>query len=121
MDELAAVLQAARDYEDALGSGDGVAALGFFDDAPDTSRFGPEGAQLDRDAVARLRASAPTTAAAAWRHESARALGPDHVLHLAVLERGGATIQRTQVWHRTESGWRIAHAHVAALRAEDAA
>jgi hypothetical protein len=118
--DLDAVLHAARAYELALAAGDGVAALAHFDAAPDTSRFGPDGAQLDRDAVARLRATAPATAPAEWRHESARPLGPDHVLHLALLERDGAPIQRTQVWRRTDEGWRIAHAHVSALRPESA-
>jgi hypothetical protein len=118
--DLGAVLQAARAYELALAAGDGAAALAHFDAAPDTSRFGPDGAQLDRDAVARLRAAAPPTAPAEWRHESARRLGPDHVLHLALLERGGTAIQRTQVWHRTHDGWRITHAHVSALRSPGA-
>ena len=116
--DLEAVLHAAREYERTLAAGDGAAAFAYFDTAADTSRFGPDGAQLDLDAVERLRASAPATAAAEWRHESARPLGPDHVLHLALLERGGATIQRTQVWRRTDTGWRIAHAHVSALRPE---
>ena len=59
--DLAAVSAAAHEYEHALAAGDGAAALAFFDDAPDTSRFGPEGAQLDLEAVARVRtASAPT-------------------------------------------------------------
>jgi hypothetical protein len=117
--DLQDVLHAARDYEATLASGDGAAAFGYFDTAPATSRFGPDGEQLDRDAVARLRATAPATAPAEWRHESARPLGPDHVLHLAVLERDGATIQRSQVWRRTADGWRIAHAHVSALRPKD--
>ncbi|HEY3672142.1 MAG TPA: AtzH-like domain-containing protein [Acidimicrobiia bacterium] len=118
--DLDAVLHAARDYEHALAAGDGAGAFAYFDTAPDTSRFGPDGDQLDREAVARMRATAPATAPAEWHHESARPLGPDHVLHLALLERGGATIQRTQVWHRTADGWRIAHAHVSALRPKDA-
>jgi amidase len=116
--DLDAVLGAAREYERTLAAGDGAAALSYFDAAPGTSRFGPDGSQLDVAAVARLRTSAPATAPAEWRHESARPLGPDHVLHLALLERGGAMIQRTQVWHRTDDGWRIAHAHVSALRPE---
>ena len=94
-------------------------SLSFFDTAPGTSRFGPEGAQLDHDAVARLRTSSAPTAPASWTHESMRPLGPDVVLHLVVLERGGAMVQRTQVWRRTETGWRIAHAHVSSPRSTE--
>jgi amidase len=114
--DLAAVSAAAHRYELALASGDGAAALACFDPAADTSRFGPEGAQLDHDAVTRLRTGSAPTPPATWTHESTRALGPDAVLHLAVLERGGATVQRTQIWRRTDDGWRIVHAHVSSPR-----
>jgi len=114
--DLLAVSAAAHEYEQALAAGDGAAALAFFDDAAETSRFGPEGAQLDRDAVVHLRTSSAPTPPASWRHESARPLGPDAVLHLAVLERGGATVQRTQIWRRTGDGWRMVHAHVSSPR-----
>ena len=114
--DLAAVSAAAHDYEHALAAGDGAGALAFFDDAPETSRFGPEGAQLDHDAVARVRGSSVATAHAVWHHEFTRSLGPDAVLHVAVLERGGTTVQRTQVWRRTLEGWRIVHAHVSSPR-----
>lgn len=106
------VLAAARAYEDALAAGDTEAASAWFATDPRTSRFGPDGSQLDLDAVRALRASAAPTPPATWVHESARTLAPGVVLHLAILERGGTTVQRTQLWTRTEEGWRIAHAHV---------
>ena len=102
----------AHAYEDALAAGDGEAAMAFFDTAPDTSRFGPDGSQLDVEAVRAMRTSAAATPPATWLHESERELAPGVVLHLAVLARGGRTIQRTQVWVRRPDGWRIAHAHV---------
>jgi hypothetical protein len=40
-----AVSRAAHAYEQALVDGDTSAAAGWFDTAPDVSRFGPEGAQ----------------------------------------------------------------------------
>ena len=110
---VAEVLALAHAYEEALAAGDAAAATGFFDDGPQTSRFGPEGAALDLAAVRAVRAAAAPAPTATWVADTARALGPDHVLHLCVLERGGATIQRTQVWVRRPGGWRITHAHVA--------
>jgi hypothetical protein len=115
--EEQAVLAAAHAYEAALASGDTVAAAAFFDADPSTSRFGPEGAQLDLDAVHALRASTAPAPEATWLHDSVRSLAPGIVLHLAVLDRGGATIQRTQVWVRRTHGWRIAHAHVSRIAA----
>ena len=106
------VLAAAHAYEDALAAGDTAAATGFFDTEPTTSRFGPDGSQLDLAAVRALRASSAPTPVATWLHDEARPLADGVVLHLAVLERGGRTIQRTQVWVRRTDGWRIAHAHV---------
>ncbi|QXC61056.1 nuclear transport factor 2 family protein [Aquihabitans sp. G128] len=116
-DELAALAAATHAYEDALAAGDGVGAAAFFDDQPDTSRFGPEGAQLDLAAVRALRAATGATPPATWRHDAIRPLSPATALHLAVLERGGATIHRTQVWARRPDGWRIVHAHVSRLAA----
>jgi hypothetical protein len=106
------VLAAAHAYEDALAAGDAVAATACFDTERSTSRFGPDGSQLDLDAVRALRASSAPTPVATWLHDDARLLAPGVVLHLAVLDRGGRTIQRTQVWVRRTDGWRITHAHV---------
>ena len=111
-DDLRALQQATHAYEDALAAGASAEASAFFDDDPATSRFGPEGAQLDLDAVRALRAATGATAAATWLHDSIRLLDATTALHLAVLERGGTIIQRTQVWVRRPAGWRIAHAHV---------
>ena len=112
---LHALWAAAHAYEDALAAGDTTAASGFFDDDPRTSRFGPEGAQLDLAQVQALRASTAATPPAVWLHDSVRSVGPGVALHLAILDRGGATLQRTQVWIQRPNGWRIAHAHVARL------
>ena len=117
-DDLRALEQATHAYEDALAAGASAEAAAFFDDEPFTSRFGPEGAQLDLDAVKALRASTGPTPAARWLHDSIRLLDHTTALHLAVLERNGIIIQRTQVWIRRPVGWRIAHAHVSRLAAE---
>lgn len=112
----AEVLAAARAYEAALASGDTEAASAWFDDDACTSRFGPDGSQLDRDQVLALRASSAPTPDATWLHERARQLGDDVVLHIALLDRGGSTVQRTQAWVRRPAGWRIVHAHVSTPR-----
>ncbi|CAN5754533.1 hypothetical protein BH10ACT1_BH10ACT1_13690 [soil metagenome] len=113
--DLGALAVATHAYEDALAAGDTVAAAAFFDRDPATSRFGPEGSQLGLDAVVALRSSTGPTPPATWVHDSIRLLAPGVALHLAVLERGGATIQRTQAWIHGPEGWRIAHAHVSRL------
>jgi len=109
---LAAVRAAAHAYEQALVDGDSAAAVGWFDDDPTVSRFGPEGAQHGPEQVAALRAATAPAAAAVWLDERATELADGVVLHLAELVRGDVTIQRTQVWRRRPAGWRIVHAHV---------
>jgi hypothetical protein len=108
----AAVSAAAHAYEQALVDGDTAAAAGWFDDAATVSRFGPEGGQHGPEAVRALRATTPPAAPATWRREDVTVLADGVVLHVAELDRGATTIQRTQVWRRTERGWRILHAHV---------
>jgi hypothetical protein len=107
-----AVSRAAHAYEQALVDGDRAAATAWFDGTDDVSRFGPEGAQWGPAAVAALRAATAATPVATWTREEAVGLADGVVLHLAELQRGATTIQRTQVWRRTAAGWRIAHAHV---------
>ena len=106
------VSAAAHAYEQALVDGDTAAAGAWFDDADDVSRFGPEGAQHGPDQVAALRAATAPVAPATWRHEAVTVLADGVALHVAELERGATTIQRTQIWRRTAVGWRILHAHV---------
>lgn len=114
-DEPAAIRRAAHDYEAALVSGDTASAAGWFCDAEPVSRFGPEGQQLGVAAVVGLRQSTEPMPEPTWLHDEVRMLGSDAALHLAVLDRGGFHIQRTQVWQRGASGWRISHAHVSRL------
>ena len=111
--DVEAVRFAAHSYEDALVAGDVAAATAWFESEDDVSRFGPDGVQLGPAAVAAARASQAPQLAPIWILDEARSLGPDIVIHLAVLRRGDAWIQRSQVWRRGAAGWRIAHAHVA--------
>jgi hypothetical protein len=106
------VSAAAHAYEQALVDGDTAAATAWFDDSPDVSRFGPEGAQYGPAQVAALRAATAPTAPATWRHEAVTPLAADVALHTCELDRGTTTVQRSQVWRRTGAGWRIVHAHV---------
>ncbi|MET0910517.1 MAG: AtzH-like domain-containing protein [Ilumatobacteraceae bacterium] len=112
VDDVATVRRAAHEYERCLVIGDGAAAAAFFLDATTVSRFGPEGAQFGPTAVRRLRTASPAVAEPEWLHDEARPVGPGVVLHLALLRRGDAVVQRTQVWTRVGERWHIAHAHV---------
>jgi hypothetical protein len=106
------VHDAAHAYEAALVSGDTAAAAAWFEDGTEVSRFGPEGAQFGAAEVRALRAATAPVAAPTWVHDDVRLLAPGVATHLAVLHRGGAVIQRTQIWRHGDGGWRIAHAHV---------
>lgn len=111
-DDLGAVRMAAHAYEAALTTGDAGAATGWFESAAEVSRFGPDGAQLGPAAVAAARAAQRPTPEPMWLVDEVRSIGAGVALHLAVLQRGDSTIQRTQVWRHGDDGWRIAHAHV---------
>ena len=111
-DDLVAVLSAAHAYERALVAGDGAAAAAFFADDASISRFGPDGAQFGPDEVRALRTSYAPVPEPVWLHDEARPVGPGVVLHLALMRRGAAVVQRTQVWTQHGTSWTIAHAHV---------
>lgn len=113
--DVADVRAAAHAYEAALVAGDVAAATAWFESCSDVSRFGPDGAQLGPVAVAAARAAQGPQPEPAWLLDEVRTVAPDVALHLAVLERGEVSVQRTQVWRRGDDGWRIAHAHVARI------
>lgn len=107
-----AVYAAAHAYETALVDGDTEGAASWFAPHDPVSRFGPEGAQLDRASIESLRANTLPQPAPNWIHDEVRVLAPGVAVHLAVIDRGGVTIHRTQLWVETSAGWRIGHAHV---------
>jgi hypothetical protein len=109
---LAEVVVAARSYEQALAEGDTVAAADWFAREDPVTRFGPDGFQHGADEVRAKRLSTAKMDVATWLHEEVRWLGPSAALHLALLHRGGAEIQRSQVWLQGPEGWRLCHAHV---------
>jgi hypothetical protein len=109
------VRDAAHAYEAALVTGDVAAATAWFSTDPGVSRFGPDGLQVGPAEVAAARAAQSAQPEPVWLVDDVRSLGDDIALHLAVLDRDGVTIQRTQVWQRGHDGWRIAHAHVTRL------
>jgi len=114
-DGESAVRNAAHRYEDALAAGDTAAATAFFDQDEATSRFGPEGPRYGFADLAALRSATPPQGVARWLYEEVRPIASDAILHIAVLQRAGATVQRTQVWRRRSAGWRIVHAHVSRM------
>ena len=114
---------AVHDYDDALAVGDAPRATAWFaveaadgdtmtDGGRWVSRFGPTGEQYGAEQIAAARAAQSATGPADRIHDDVVTLGTDTALHLAVLRRGGADVQRTQVWRRCADGWRIVHAHV---------
>ncbi len=125
--EIESLIRAAvHDYDDALAVGDARRATSWFAVAADdddgangptagqrwVSRFGPTGEQFGAEQIAAARAAQPATGPADRIHDDVVTLDTDTALHLAVLRRDGADIQRTQVWRRRADGWRIVHAHV---------
>lgn len=110
--DVRAVIEAVRDYEQALVAGDAARATAWFADTADIVRFGPDGEQRGIDEVAAMRVGTTPVAEPEWLAEDVHPLGPDAVLHSCVLRRGTAIVRRTQVWQREADRWRILHAHV---------
>ena len=111
---LDGVQAAVEDYDGALAAGDTDRATAWFDAGAATTRFGPQGEQWGIEEVAAVRATTAPTGLPAVVHQEARRVAPNLVLHLRVIERGGRTVQRTQLWRCSGSAgaWRIVHAHV---------
>lgn len=106
-------------YEDALLKNDNATLLAFFLDDPTTTRYGVADAQHGFSQIAAFRSrqmpfdrDLVATVITAYGHDHAVAstqfLRPD---------APGQIGRQTQVWVRTEHGWKVAAAHVSMIAA----
>lgn len=109
--EVAEVFQA---YEQALMSNDVAALNVFFRNDPATVRFGVREELYGWQAVAAYRRVRPPAARRQLIRTQITTFGQDAaVAATEYLEDGARQAGRqSQVWIRTNDGWRIAHAHV---------
>jgi amidase len=106
------VLEAFWRYDAALLANDKAALDELFLPGPDTLRGDGRNLLVGHDAISGFRsarAAIPTRAIAALH---VRVLAGDHVLIMARTADGAATGLQTQLWRRTQAGWRVAAAHV---------
>ena len=114
---VAQVTDSFQRYNQAIETGDSAALNGFFWNSPLTVRFGPREHLFGYDEIANFRTGV-------WKPGAPRV-----VERLAVITFGrdfgstnaifrdteGKANRQSQVWVRTEDGWRIAAAHVSPL------
>jgi Asp-tRNA(Asn)/Glu-tRNA(Gln) amidotransferase A subunit family amidase len=106
------VLEAFWRYDAALLANDRDVLDELFQPGPDTLRGDGRNLLVGHDAISGFRsarAAIPTRAIAALH---VRVISADHVLIMARTADGAATGLQTQLWTRTEAGWRVAAAHV---------
>jgi ketosteroid isomerase-like protein len=102
-------------YERALAGHDVVALDAFFHPSPQTRRFGVADEQQGADAVRRWRRADPgVPPGRRLEATQVQVLSPDVAVVTTRFGYGArpATGRQTQVWLRTDAGWRIASAHV---------
>jgi ketosteroid isomerase-like protein len=105
-------------YESALLANDVDALIAFFRDAPETVRFGIDDAQYGLAELAEFRRSqAIATPPRELRRTVITTFGTDFAVADTEFAPDGSTAvgRQSQVWVRTEQGWRIASAHVSWL------
>jgi ketosteroid isomerase-like protein len=111
-DDVAAAVAA---YDEALRAGDLDAVDTWFLPGAATSRFAVDGVAYGFAAISAARkGGTPPTDRVDDRHELVP-LGDDVVVATLEHHRPGwpeRRGRRTQVWWRTDAGWRIAHAHL---------
>ncbi len=114
-DVVAEVRSAVADYDDALATGDLDRVDGWFWPDEGASRIGESGAIHGYSAIAAARRSgaAPSEPRTEEEMRIVPLTADTAVVILEYLRpRTGRRGRRTQVWLRTEAGWRIAHAHL---------
>jgi ketosteroid isomerase-like protein len=114
---VAEVSQAFERYELALLSNDNDALLGMFLNDPATVRYGVADVQHGFDEIAAFRRSQ-----APFERSLSRtvitAFGDDCATASTLFHRPdlpGQVGRQTQVWIRTDDGWRVAAAHVSMI------
>jgi hypothetical protein len=106
-------------YETALLKNDNETLLGFFLDDPSTTRYGVADAQHGYDEVAAFRGrQLPFDRTLVGRVITT--YGDDYAVASTQFLRDdlpGQIGRQTQVWVRTEGGWKVAAAHVSMIAA----
>jgi ketosteroid isomerase-like protein len=116
---LAEVEVAFEEYERALLNNDNETLLAFFLDDPTTTRYGVAEAQHGYNQIRDFRARQMPFA----RELVATVIttyGADHAVASTQFLRddlAGQIGRQTQVWVRTEDGWKVAAAHVSMIAA----
>lgn len=117
-DVLAEVREAFDRYETALVANDREALVDFFADAPTTIRYGIDDSQYGHDELAAFRRSqAVATPPRDLRRTVITAFGRDvAVANTEFVPHGSDVVGRqSQVWVRTDGGWKVTSAHVSWL------
>lgn len=102
-------------YEDALSAGEVAAMDAWFADDCRTVRFGIAEEQWGADEVRRWRGTAPRVPAGRRLSETRVDVWTDDVAVVTTLfgyPSSELVGRQSQTWLRTETGWRIVHAHV---------
>ncbi|KQY34399.1 hypothetical protein ASD21_20960 [Caulobacter sp. Root1455] len=118
-DVLAEVTAAVDAYETALMTNDVEALDGFFRDAPETVRYGVAENLYGFEAIAafRIGRSGGSPPRSRLRTEITT-FGRDFAIANVEFLREGAKRpgRQSQVWIRTETGWKVVSAHVSFLQ-----
>lgn len=114
-DPVEEVRAAVAAYDVALRRDDLDGVGRWFDLAPTTTRFGESGVVRGAGAIDAMRRSQAPGLATARVDGRADIWPVGEGVMIATLEfvrSDGSPGLRTQVWRRTDAGWRIAHAHL---------
>lgn len=107
------IAAAVDEYEDALAANDLNALSDWFSDEPDTVRADAEGLLVGRESIDEFRRRSPGALPRRIERLHIVPLAVDAAIAVAAtLRPDGTRGLQTQAWVRTESGWRIAAAHV---------
>lgn len=113
-DVIAEVTVAFRAYEVALMTNDFLVLNEFFRNDPETVRFGVREELYGWEAVAEYRRGRPPAPPRQLTNTRITTFGRDFAVAVTeYLEDGAQQAGRqSQMWVRTDVGWRIVHAHV---------
>jgi hypothetical protein len=121
-DVLAEVEQAFARYERALVTNDIAELDALFWRSPHTLRYGATENLYGYDAIAAFRAGRPAVNLARDLVKTViTTYGRDFATANAEFKRPTGTGRQSQVWVRTDDGWRVVAAHVSLLQAPQSA
>jgi amidase len=106
------VIEAFWRYDAALLANDKAVLDELFQPGPDTLRGDGRNLLVGHDAISGFRSARAAIPTRAVTELYVRVIAADHVLIMARTADGAATGLQTQLWRRTDAGWRVAAAHV---------